>query len=278
MGDANSKEEILQKVVEDGREDNQSEGKQESPAAIPKLLSLLKLKDQPPDKDGGGDKDGSSASEPKLFGLLKARQQGNSDDDQFANEILHTYQSDSEPEIIDLGETDIVNDDQDNEINDSDDLKVTNLLLDESNNTDIDTDERESSAQKSLTLLEILQSGKESEFRNSSTKPKIAEVLKNKDYSTEWKKASKTTSDHTSTTPKLLHFMKNDDLQAKLGHMAKARNPNKISAKKENDKTAGVTESKGHIDKNASNSSDKIAENKEGKNQHACICSLVLDL
>ena len=281
MGDANSKEEVPQTVVEDEKAKNNSEEKQDSPPLFPKLVSLLKSKDPPPDKDreeedlspvdkflsllkskdeppeenGAGEKEGSSAPISKLLSLLKAREQGNFEVEHLIKEAMEENQLDSDLEIIEIAElyTKIKSSDNVREKEESD---ATNLLLHNRNIKQNEGDKAEIREPKSLTLLEILQSGKDSDFQKSTTKPKIAEVLKNKDWEAEWKVAIKSTSEPNSTTPKLLHFMKHDDFQAKLGHKA-TRNSAHISVKKDDgtENSASATESKDGREESEGNSS-----------------------
>ena len=292
MGDSNSKEEVPQKVVEDEKAKNDREEKQDSPPLFPKLVSLLKSKDQPPDKDrkeedlspvdkflsllkskddppkedGAGDKEGSSAPISKLLSLLKAREQGNFEVDHLIREAMEENQLDSDLEIIEIAELYTKIQSANNVVRENEESDATNLLLHNRNIKENEGHETEPREPKSLTLLEILQSGKDSDFQKPTTKPKIAEALKNKDWETEWKVAIRSTSEPNSTTPKLLHFMKKDDFQAKLGHKA-TRNSHHISAQKDDgtEKAAGATESKDGTEKSESNSSAvNVTANDEG--------------
>ena len=163
---------------------------------------------------------------------------------------MEANQLDSDLEIIEIAELYSKIKSSDNVVRKKEEPDATKLLLDNRSITENESDETELTNPKSLTLLEILQSGKDSDFQKSTTKPKIAEVLKNKDWETEWKVAIKSTSEPKSTAPKLLHFMKNDNFQARLGHMA-TRNSDQISVKKDDgtEKTAGATESNDGIEK-----------------------------
>ena len=292
MGDSNSKEEVPQKEVEDEKANNGSEEKQDSPPLFPKLMSLLKSKDQPPDndrkeeedsspidkllsllkskdqpadEDGASEKEASSTPISKLISLLKDKEQGNLEIEHLIKEAMEADQLDSDLEIIEIAELYTKIKSSDNVVPEKEESDATRLHVDNRNSEENESDETELKKPKSLTLLEILQSGKDSDFQKSSTKPKIAEVLKNKDWETEWKVAIKNTSEPKSTTPKLLHFLKNDDFHAKFGHKA-TRNSNKISAPKDDgtEKQADATESKDGIEKSDSNSSAVIGTGNDG--------------
>ena len=301
MGDSNSKDEIIEKVVEDEKAKNGTEEKQDSPPLFPKLLNLLKSKDQPPDKDtkeeeedsspiakflsllkskdqppnedGAGETEGSSNQLPKLLSLLKSREQGNFEVEHLINEAMEANQLDSDLEIIEIAELYSKIKSSDNVVREKGESDATKLLLDNRNITENESNETELTKPKSLTLLEILESGKDSDFQKSTTKPKIAEVLKNKDWETEWKVAIKSTSEPKSTTPKLLHFMKKDDFQARLGQKA-SRNSHQISVQKDDgtEKAADATQSKDGIEKSEGNSSDaNVTRNHEGNVNYSLI-------
>ena len=305
MGDSNSKEEVIEKVVEDEKAKNGVEEKQDSPPLFPKLLSLLKSKDQPPDKDtkeeedlspvakflsllkskdqpadedGAGEKEGSSTPMPKLLSLLKAKEQGNFEVEHLIKRAMEANQLDYDLEIIEIAELYSKIKSSDTVLRDKKESDATKLLLDNKNIKENESDEIELRKQESLTLLEILQSGKDSDFQKSTTKPKIAEVLKNKDWEAEWKVAVKSTSEPKSTTPKLLHFMKNDDFQARLGQKD-TRNSHQISVQKDDgtEKAVGATESKDGMEKSEDNSSDvNVTENHEGNVNYSLLIPMHL--
>ena len=196
--------------------DKDTKEEEEDSSPIAKFLSLLKSKDQPPNEDGAGETEGSSNQLPKLLSLLKSREQGNFEVEHLINEAMEANQLDSDLEIIEIAELYSKIKSSDNVVREKGESDATKLLLDNRNITENESNETELTKPKSLTLLEILESGKDSDFQKSTTKPKIAEVLKNKDWETEWKVAIKSTSEQKSTTPKLLHFMKKDDFSSQV--------------------------------------------------------------
>lgn len=212
MGDNNSKEAVVKQVVEDERAKETSE-KQNSPGPVPKLLGLLKL--------GNDDKD-----------------KGNLD------EYLHDQyiETDSEPEIIEIDalETDSLQPETAN--SEKDRSEFENLSLESANTENEESEieesiEEEIGIEKSESMTLLLQTRRQSEFRNSVVKPKLAEILKDKNWSEEWKFASQASLgnfESESSSPKLLELVTSDDLKAKLAFIAKTRNSNQLSAASEN--------------------------------------------
>ena len=151
MGDNQSKEEIVKQVA--GEAEGKKDEEQDSPSPIPKLLSLLKFKDE--------------------------IDKGNLNNEYLSQNSLES-EVDSEPEIIEIEEceTGKIEDFETENLETSKSKTPAESARKESKESEnISTEHSEIKVEtKSLTLLEMLQAGKDSEFDNSTTKSNIAEV------------------------------------------------------------------------------------------------------
>ena len=188
MGENQSKEEFVKQVVDDAGEKQEAAGEtQSSPSPIPKLLNLLKLKDQT-DK-------GNSSNE-------------HLSQNSVASET--TDEVDSELEIIEFEDLETGKPKEEN-------LNIQNEESEETGSLSAESEKEDTykvEPRKSLTLLEIIQTGNETEFEGSTVKPKIAEALGNRSWASEWKVASKTEVT-SEPSPMLLNFVKSDDFTNK---------------------------------------------------------------